>query len=268
MLQSALTVLIIGFSSGFIFAMPIAGPISILVTSNALKGKRRYCIRTALGGAIIEFFYVLIAVYGMTLLFSAYGSIIPYLFLIGGIFLFGVGIKVYSSKIELKDIKKSGNEINKSIKEKKGLRTGIIINLTNPSLFFGLLTSSFVVLSFSSSIGLNTGGLEILIQENAESIQQLTKESINNGFETTFNEAINSRIKTEQSSSSLILSIIYAFAIAFGGFLWLYFLTKLLIKYRTKINLKYLKWIIRGLGVVLFGISFYLIYTSIRIFMA
>jgi len=268
MFQSALTVLIIGFTSGFIFAMPIAGPISILVTSNALKGKRRFCNRTALGGAIVEFFYVLIAVFGMTLLFSAYGSIIPYLFLIGGVFLFMVGIKVYSSKLELKDIKKSGNEINKCVKANKGgLRTGIIINLTNPSLFFGLLTSSFVVLSFSSSIGLNTGGLEILIQENAGNIQQLTADAVN-GFDSTFVDTIDNVAKSEQNSHSLLLSIIYAVAIAFGGFLWLYFLTKLLIKYRSKINLQYLKWIIRGLGVVLFGISFYLIWTATQIFIA
>ncbi len=267
MFQSALTVLIIGFLSGFIFAMPIAGPISILVTSNALKGRRRYCIRTALGGAIVEFFYVLIAVYGMTLLFSAYSSIIPYLFLVGGIFLFGVGFKVYSSKIELNDIQKSGTEINKNIKEKKGLRTGLFVNLTNPSLFFGLLTSSFVVLSFSSSIGLNTGGLEILIQENAESIQQITSDAIN-GFDKTFTETIDNTATVEQDLPTLILCIVYALAIAFGGFLWCYFLTKLLIKYRSRINLKYLTRIIRALGIVLFGISSYLIYTSITIFIS
>jgi threonine/homoserine/homoserine lactone efflux protein len=275
MLQSALTILIIGFTSGFIFAMPIAGPISILVTSNALKGKRRFCNRTALGGGIVEFFYVLVAVYGMALLFSTYSSIIPYLFLIGGAFLLIVGIKVYASKLELKDIEKSGKEIKKSIDENKGgLRTGIIINLTNPSLFFGLLTSSFIVLSFSSSIGLNTGGLEFLLKENAESIQQLTNEPLD--LDSTLAETLNIAKNDEQnatptkpsseSPSTLVLSIVYALAIAFGGFLWLFFLTKLLIKYRQKINLNYLTWIIRGLAIILFGISAYLIWTAINIF--
>ncbi len=263
MFESIITVLFIGFIAGFIFAMPIAGPISILITSNALKGKLRFCVRTAIGASVIEFIYVLVAVYGMTLFFSAYSSFIPYLLLVGSIFLFFVGIKIFSSKLALQNIEESGDRINKSIEENKGgLRAGLLINLTNPSLFFGILTSSFIVLSFASSVGLNTGGLEMLVHENVVSIQELTGETMG-GIDSTFVDTPSISGNEDHSSYSLLLSIIYAVSLAAGGFLWLYILAKLLIKYRTKIKIAYLQWIIRGLSFVLFGISSFLLWTSI-----
>jgi len=267
MLESISTVLFIGFTAGFIFAMPIAGPISILITSNALKGKLRFCVRTAIGASIVEAIYVLVAVYGMTLFFSAYSYFIPYLLIVGSLFLFFVGIKIFSSKLELQNIEESGKKINSSIEENKGgLRAGLIINLTNPSLFFGILTSSFIVLSFASSVGLNTGGLEMLVHENVASIQELTGKTME-GIDTTFVDTIEPAGDVDHSSYSLLLSIIYAVSLATGGFLWLYILAKLLIKYRTKIKLAYLQWIIRGLSFVLFGISIYLLWTSVDMLM-
>lgn len=263
MFESIITVLFVGFMAGFIFAMPIAGPISILITSNALKGKLRFCVRTAIGASIVEFLYVLVAVYGMTLFFSAYSNLIPYLLLVGSCFLFFVGVKIFSSKLELQNIEESGEKINNSLEENKGgLRAGLIINLTNPSLFFGILTSSFIVLSFASSIGLNTGGLEILVKENVESIQELTGQTFD-GLDSTFVDTSSVKSNDNHSSYSLLLSTLYAVSLAAGGFLWLYILAKLLIKYRTKIKIIYLQWIIRGLSFVLFGISFYLLWTSI-----
>ena len=164
MIESFITVVLIGFSAGFVFSMPIAGPISIIITSNALKGNLKFCIRTALGASIIEFFYVLIAVFGLSVLFSLYSSIIPYVLIVGSIFLLAIGIKIFRTNIKLEDIERSYNNDEKEEKN-GGLRTGLIINLTNPSLFFGVLTSSFLVLSFASSIGLSTGGLDLLVQK-------------------------------------------------------------------------------------------------------
>jgi len=264
MLESFFAVLLIGFVAGFIFSMPIAGPISIIITSNALKGKKRFCVRTALGASVVEFLYVLIAVYGITLLFSSYTSIIPYLLLVGALFLLFVSVKVFSSKLELDSIQESGEKIDGNIKkEKGGLRAGLILNLTNPSLFFGVLTSSFIVLSFASSVGLNTGGLEILMQDNVTSIQEITGETFE-GIDSTIVQN-NSISKGTENSNSLLLSITYAVALASGGFLWLYILTLLLIKYRNKIKLALLNWVIKSLGIFLFIISIYLMWKSLSI---
>jgi hypothetical protein len=45
MIESIITMSIAGLLAGFIFAMPITGPISILITSNAFKGRLRYCYK-------------------------------------------------------------------------------------------------------------------------------------------------------------------------------------------------------------------------------
>lgn len=267
MLESIITILFVGFLSGFVFAMPIAGPISILITSNALKGKLRFCIRTAMGASIIEFLYVLIAVYGMTFFVSAYSQFIPYLLIVGSIFLFFVGVKILKSKFELSDVGQTGDEINRRIDENKGgFRAGLIINLTNHSLFFGLLTSSFIVLSFVSSVGLNTGGLEIMVEQNIKSMQEFSYNS-SVDFDSTLVAKPMSHGEFE-TAPPLLLSVIYAVSLALGGFLWLYILARLLIKYRTKIKLKYLQFIIQGLSFALFGISIYLLWTSFKMLSA
>lgn len=260
MIESFITVVLIGFSAGFIFSMPIAGPISIIITSNALKGNLKFCIRTALGASIIEFFYVLIAVFGLSVLFSLYSSIIPYVLIVGSIFLLVIGIKIIRSKIKLEDIEKSVNDSEK-IEKNGGLRTGLIINLTNPSLFFGVLTSSFLVLSFASSIGLNTGGLDLLVQKNVTSLQEIASDEITK-IDTTDIPKSNGGEETEHSSYTLLLSLLYALALAFGGFVWLIILAKLLVKYRNKIKIELLSWAIRILGLLLCGIGVYLLWKS------
>jgi threonine/homoserine/homoserine lactone efflux protein len=261
MFETIITVLLIGFVAGFVFAIPIAGPVSILITSNALKGKKRFCIRTALGASIAEAVYVLAAVYGMTLVFSSYNFLIPYLLIIGAVFLMFVARKVLGSKLQLQDIQEAGLKVNKDIEENKGgLRTGLIINFTNPSLFFGLLTSSFIVLSFASSVGLHTGGLEFLMEKNVATIQEYTGSGMEKIDSVFFEKKIDSTNKSQPASYSLLLSLIYAVFLAAGGFVWFYILTSLLIKYREKIKLSYLNFVIRGLGAALFVIGFFLLW--------
>ncbi len=100
MVESILTLLIAGILAGIIFSMPAAGPISILITSNALKGKLRFCVRTALGASIVEFFYIFIAVYGITALYSYYKSLIPYLLIIGSAIILLVSIRILKSRLD------------------------------------------------------------------------------------------------------------------------------------------------------------------------
>ena len=263
MIESFITVVVIGFIAGFIFSMPIAGPISIIITSNALRGNDTFCVRTAVGSAIIEFFYVLVAVFGLSVLFSLYSSLVPYVMIVGSIFLFVIGIKITRTTLKLEDLEKNGNGESKTDKG-GGLRTGLIINLTNPSLFFGVLTSSFLVLSFASSIGLNTGGLDILVHENVSSLQEIAGDELTKIDSTYIQNNYNGE-EAEYSSYTLLLSSIYALALSFGGFTWLVILAKLLAKYRNKIKIGILNWTIRGLGAVLCGIGVYLVWKALSI---
>lgn len=262
MTESFITILLLGLFAGFFFSVPIAGPISILITSNGLKGNAEYCNRVAIGGALIEFVYVFIAVFGLTALYSLYHSVIPYILIIGSIFLFAVGIKIFRMKLNIEEITKGKLKKEKYLK-KGGLRTGIILNATNPSLFLGWFTSSFLLLTFASSVGLNTGGLDLLMQENVTSIEEIT------GKHLKSLEEFENGIKTQEFSEEReslpkgILSLTYAGSVAIGTVLWFYLFTKFLIKFRNKLNINLLNGIIKLLGLFLIGISIYLIYEGI-----
>ncbi|HEX2974760.1 MAG TPA: hypothetical protein VHO68_02390 [Bacteroidales bacterium] len=83
MLESVITVSITGLVAGFIFAMPIAGPISIMIVSNALKGRRDYSNQISMGAATADFAYIFIAIYGLTKLYPFYKPAIPYILIAG-----------------------------------------------------------------------------------------------------------------------------------------------------------------------------------------
>src|SRR5674476_788700 len=102
--ESIITMSIAGLLAGFIFSMPIAGPISILITSNALKGRLRYCNLVSIGASIADFTYVFIAVYGLTKLYTLYRPFIPYIFSIGAIFFFYLGYKIIKTKIDIEHL--------------------------------------------------------------------------------------------------------------------------------------------------------------------
>ncbi len=266
MIESFLVISIIGLLAGFFFSVPIAGPISILITSNALKGRFKFCMRTAIGGAIVEFFYVFIAVYGLTSLYSYYQNAIPIILIAGSLFLIFVAYKLIGTKLKLEDLSKNGD--NKYHDGKGGTRTGFILNLTNPSLFLGWFTSSFLLLSFASSIGLNTGGLDLLMHENVSNMEEITGKEFESfedykNIENDTPSPIND--DGDKSLSSLILSLTYAFMVSLGSTIWFYILVKFLINFREKLNINWLNGLIKILGVFLFGISFYLIYEGIRI---
>ncbi len=261
-MEAILTIIIIGFCAGFIFSIPVAGPINVIITSNALSGKLRYCIRTALGSSIIEFLYIVIIVYGISSLYSLYKPFIPYLLIAGSIILFIVGIRVTRVKLKLKNID-DRNIITDKMRNKGGFRTGIFVNLTNPSLFLGWLTSTFIIFSFVSSLGINTGGLNIIIDKNVNSLKRIeaneTPKQNNFSVKSENNEAINGQ---KNPLNPLLLGISYGLPLAVGSFFWLYIYSHLLVRYRKKLRVSLLNKIIHLLGFLLLIFSIYLIYQA------
>jgi len=266
MLEALITIVIVGFCAGFIFSIPVAGPINVIITSNALRGRLRYCIRTALGASIIEFIYIVIIVFGISSLYSFYRPFIPYLLLAGGAVLIAVGIKIIKTKFSLENPDEK-LEIKDKHKNKGGMRTGIIINLTNPSLFLGWLTSTFLIFSFVSSIGLNTGGLNLIIKENVNSIREMSGAELKRLKNLSFDSQkyVNKDGEEEETLNPLLLGTVYGFSLAFGSFLWLYIYSKTIIKFRKKLNLKLINGIIKSLGVALLFVALYLIFKAIQL---
>lgn len=268
MFESILTLAVVGFIAGVIFSMPIAGPVSIIIVSKAFEGKLRFCNRTAIGASIVEFFYVFIVVYGINALFIYYQPVIPYLILIGAVFVIYVGIKIFRRKIDFEKLNPAQVNTGK-IENRGGMRTGIILNLTNPTLFIGWLVASFITLSFVSSIGLSTGGLELILNKNVNSVSEMAGSEFEDLEQLNHHNQVEDDQPEVKSStvSGFVFSLVFAFFVAGGALFWLDQLARLIIKYRDKIKVEILNRVIQILGIALIFIGGYLGYKAIFIFL-
>ena len=269
MTESIITMSVAGLLAGIVFSMPIAGPVSILITTNALKGRINYCNKVNAGASLATFTYVFFAVYGLTKLYPYYKPAIPYLFFFCSVFLFILGIIIFRTKFDIEHIEEKNN-ISVKVKkmEKGGFYTGCIINFMNPTLFFGWLTSTFLVISFVSSLGFSTGELDNFVNQSVKEISSLNssaadelKDLTNDNYFMEENRMIKQKPTVNAEFPKyfhLIISLIYAFFIATGSIIWFYFLAMFLGHFRKKINIRYLSLFVKSLGIVLcfFGLYF------------
>jgi threonine/homoserine/homoserine lactone efflux protein len=277
MVESLITMSIAGFLTGFMFSMPIAGPVSILITSNALKGRLRYCNLFNLGASLGDFIYVFIAVFGLTRLYTYYKPVIPYIFAFGSFLLLFLGYKILRTKFDIEHLEDKIH-ISGKIKEKErgAFYTGFMINFLNPTLFIGWLTSSLLVISFIAALGFHTGGLAIKIDQNAKEIGSIEGTKIESHHDSAIkklDELQIIKIKDRQidhtvfsPSFHLAISLCYAFFIAIGSIVWFYLLAYLIVRYRTRINIKIIMAFIKSLAVFLCTIGCYFGYQAIIMF--
>jgi threonine/homoserine/homoserine lactone efflux protein len=275
---SILTMSIAGLLAGFIFSMPIAGPISILITSNAFKGRLRYCNLVSIGASIADFIYVFIAVFGLTRLYSLYKPAIPYILLGGSIFFIILGYKIIKTKIDIEHLEDKSHLTEKIKKKEKGaFYTGLMINFLNPTLFIGVLTSSFFVISLIASLGFHTGGLATKMDQNVKEISNIEGKKIekSQGLAIKQFDKIQMRINKDHQEDlttyptyfHVVISICYAFFLSFGSIIWFFLMAFLIVRFRRHINVNVISAIIKGLGVVLCIIGFYFGYLGIRMFL-
>ena len=274
MLESIITISITGLLAGFIFAMPIAGPISIMITSNALKGRLRYSNLVSIGASFADFTYVFIAVFGLTKLYSLYKPVIPYMFLAGSLFFIFLGYKIIKTKIDIEHIEEKSHLVDKiKHKERGAFYTGLMINFLNPTLFIGGLTSSFFVISLIASMGFQTGGLELRMDQNVKEISSIEGKKIEkpktisiehlNKLQIHKNKDQQGEQKSFPSSFHLVISLCYAFFLAVGSIAWFHLLAYLIARYRQRININIISAIIKGLGVVLCLLGLYFGYLAV-----
>jgi len=275
MFESILTISIAGLIAGFIFSMPIAGPISILITSNALKGRLRYCYLVSLGASIADFSYVFVAVYGLTKLYSLYKPVIPYIFLMGSIFFFYLAYKIIKTKIDIEHLEDKSHIAEKIEKREKGaFYTGFMINFLNPTLFIGVLTSSFLVISLVASMGFHTGGLAGKMDENLKEISSIGGVKPDNPNMLSIKKFENMQIGKNRdhqpdqtiypTSFHLVISLFYALFLSLGSMSWFFLMAFLLVRFRRHINVKVISVFIKSLGVVLGFFGLYFGYQAIR----
>ncbi len=253
MISPFITIALIGLLAGFVFSMPIAGPISILITSNALSGKLRFCILAALGASFADFVYVFLGVLGLTETYHLYRPYIPYALILGSFFIIAIGIKIFRTKIKLP----SSDEkiINQG---RNGFLSGFLINFLNPTLFLGWLTSSFLTISMVAWLGFNTGGLDQMLKKNVEEISKISPADSSSTItkEFTFTQRDTNKPEPESKPAyPILISTVYAFFISLGSIIWFYLLSIILVKYRLKIKLATLGLLINALGLVLIALG-------------
>ena len=269
MTEIIITISVIALLSGFVFSMPIAGPISILITTNALKGRLRYCALVNIGASFATFTYVFFAVFGLTKLYPYYKPAIPYLFSLGSMFLLFLGYRIFRTKFDIEHFGEDSyfsEKIKK--KERGGFYTGFIINFLNPTLFIGWLTSTFLVISFVSSLGFNTGGLNIVVDKSVKEISSFEGLSTDDlkpitpeyfGITSTpENENVSDGPPDLPKYFHLLISVFYALFISLGSIIWFNLLALLITRFRKAINIMILSGFVKSLGVILclFGLYF------------
>jgi threonine/homoserine/homoserine lactone efflux protein len=271
MTSSILTISITGLLAGFICSMPIAGPISILITTNAFKGRMRYCIQVNLGASLATFAYVFFAVFGLSKLYSLYQPIIPFLFGLGSVFLLFIGFRIFRTKFDFEQLEDK-NPVKEKLKKKEigGFYTGSMINFFNPTLFIGWLTSTFLILSFVTSLGFDTGGLNKFVKQNVNEIESIDSSSIENNKVLTMSDAADSQEQGEASEGQsspknfhLLISVLYALFVSVGSITWFYLLTLAITRFRKFISHKIVSAFIKSLGIVLCLIGLYFAYLAV-----
>jgi arginine exporter protein ArgO len=248
-----------------------------MITSNAFKGRLRYCNLVALGASIADFTYVFIAVFGLTNLYSLYKPVMPYLFSAGSVFFLFLGYKIIRTKIDIEHLEDKSHLTEKIKNREKGaFYTGFMINFLNPTLFIGVLTSSFFVISLIASMGFHTGGLAIKINQNVNEISNIEGRKIDSSQVLSLKQLDNIQMlkgKVHQEEQTrfpanfhLLISICYAFFLSVGSIIWFYLMAFMIIRFRQRINIKVITAIINSLGVVLCFIGLYFGYLAARMF--
>jgi threonine/homoserine/homoserine lactone efflux protein len=278
MFESIITISIAGLLAGFIFAMPIAGPISILITSNALKGNLRYCNLVSLGASMVDFTFIFIAVFGVTKLYSFITPAIPYLFIAGSVFFVFLGQKIFRTRIDLEHLGESKSLLVEKIEKREGggFFTGLMINFLNPTLFIGALTSSFLVISLIASLGFHTGGLAAKINQNVKEIEKIEGIKIDHSQSISLEKYDEIQIPRRNSRKAeptifppyfhLAISICYAFFLSLGSVLWFFLLAFLIVRFRHHLNITLISVLIKSMGVVLGALGIYFGYLSVMMF--
>ena len=269
-----ITMAVAGLLAGFIFSMPIAGPVSILITSSALHGRMRYCNLAAVGASFADFFYVFIAVFGLTKLYSVYKPAMPYILLAGTLFLIYIGYKTLKTKVNIEHIEDEHPEYKVPHRERGAIYTGFMVNFLNPTLFFGWLASSFFVISFLASLGFNTGGLDAIINQNVKEMTSIEGMIIDNPrvFDNPQFDKIREWNKQGQEKHPvklskhfhLLISTCYAFFLSVGSIIWFYVLASLITKYRHHINIKIINGIVFSMGALLCILGAYFGFIAVK----
>jgi threonine/homoserine/homoserine lactone efflux protein len=126
-----LTAAWLGFTVGFVFSMPVAGPISILVFGRGLQDRIRSGVYLALGGALAESVYAYLAFWGFSELLTVHPWVQPISRGVAAVLLIGLGLHFM-----LKRSRGDAPEVppDPAVGNKRSFFLGFTITALNPTL--------------------------------------------------------------------------------------------------------------------------------------
>ncbi len=264
MIENLIIISVIGLVVGFILSIPAGGPTSIVIITNALKGKTHYAYLVNFGACVADFVYVFISIYGLTRFYHLYQPYIPYIFLIGSMFVIFIGFKTFKTKHPLEEIDHTEHFTqNVKVKTQKGFLTGMMLGFLNPGLIMSWMASTLIVLSALNSYGFDTAGLEGKMNTQLKEVnysdttfQDSTSVSITTNSSADSLNQTNTNSKPLPQSYPLLLSLFYAFSISIGSVIWFYYVILFITKFRKKIKPIIIHNTIQVLGLILlvFGV--------------
>lgn len=149
------------------YALAVAspGPNFALVSRLALSGARRAAVGATLGLALAATFYAILTMAGLSIALTRVGWLASIVQIAGGCYLIYLGVKAWlGAKHKLSPGIRGARDDSPT----KGLRTGIIVNLSNPKVITFFLSLYAVTVpigvSLRTKLALLTGGflLEVL----------------------------------------------------------------------------------------------------------
>jgi threonine/homoserine/homoserine lactone efflux protein len=122
--------LLIGFAFGFLGSMPVAGPISLLVLHLGLAHDSRRAMYVAVGGALAEGLYALMAFWGLSAVLTRYPMVLPASRMLGSGLLMALGLVML-----LTPAREAAPQAQSRGKgRKRSFTLGFLVTAVNPTL--------------------------------------------------------------------------------------------------------------------------------------
>jgi len=122
--------LLVGFAFGYIGSMPVAGPISVLVLHLGLAQDSRKAFYVAVGGALAESLYALLAFWGLSAVLARYPVVLPASRAVGACLLLALGLVMLLTR------SRGATPRNQPRRRgsKRSFALGFLITAVNPTL--------------------------------------------------------------------------------------------------------------------------------------
>jgi threonine/homoserine/homoserine lactone efflux protein len=123
-------VLLIGFAFGYLGSMPVAGPISVLVLHLGLARDPRRALYVAVGGAVAESLYALLAFWGLSEVITRYPMVLPASRMVGSGLLLALGLVMLLARTRGATPQNQPRQRGR----KRSFALGFLITAVNPTL--------------------------------------------------------------------------------------------------------------------------------------